>query len=351
MRDLAFNREICLGGRKLGQTAPIFIIAEAGVNHGGNLASARELIEIAQDAGADAVKFQFFKANELIVPGVEKAPYQLETTGSGETQYEMLRKLELSIEQTANLQSICKQIGITFLTTPFDEVSLAELDRLDMPAYKIASTDITNLPYLRRVAQKGKPMLLSTGMAYQAEVDLALTEIHPFNRDVVLLQCTANYPIQDDEANLAVLDTFRESYDILLGYSDHTQGIGAAPFAIPFGVKVIEKHFTLDKSLAGPDHRASLDPDEFKAFVTMVRRVETYLGSAIKMPNLSELQTRKALQKAMVASRDIAQGEILTENNLKAMRTGGKGISPAYYHNIMGQKTRQAFRKGDIIEL
>jgi len=344
-----FKKEIHIGSKTLSETSAVFIIAEAGVNHGGDMSVAQKLIDIAADAGADAVKFQAFKTEHLILNHVEKAPYQKKTTDNEESQFEMLKKLEVTKEQNFELKKYCEKRNILFLTTPFDEASLDEIDELDLPAYKIASTDTTNLLFLKKVAQKGKPIFLSTGMTYLSEIELALQTIYPYNRDVVLLQCTANYPIADDEVNLNILNTFKKSFDVLLGYSDHSIGVGAAPYAIPMGVKVVEKHFTIDKMLEGPDHRASLLPEELKEFVTVVRRVEKYLGSLVKIPNLSEIETRSLLQKCLVAKSPIKKGELFTEENIIAKRTGGHGISPIYYKEIVGNIADKDFSHDEPI--
>jgi sialic acid synthase SpsE len=312
---------------------------------------AKQLIDLAVDAEADAVKFQTFKAEHLILSDIQKAPYQKNTTDASETQFDMLKKLEVSREQNLELKQYCTKKGIVFLTTPFDEESLEEIDELDLPAYKVASTDTTNLPFLKKIAKKGKPIFLSTGMSYLSEVKLALETIHEYNKDVVLLQCTANYPIQDNEANLAVINTYRDNFDILLGYSDHSVGVGAAPFAIPMGAKVVEKHFTIDKSAKGPDHTASLSPEELIDFVMMVRRVDEYMGSSIKKPSSSEFDTRRALQKCLVANVDIEKGSMFTEDNTIAKRTGGIGISPIDYASIIGRKSHRNYKKNEVVSI
>ncbi len=346
-----FNKQIQIGSNCLSEDSPVFIIAEAGVNHGGDMAVAKKLVDVAAAAGADAVKFQAFHTESLILQGVEKAPYQQATTAKQESQFEMLKKLEMTQEQNLEIKGYCAARGILFLTTPFDERSLDELDGLDLPAYKIASTDLTNLPFLEKVARKHKPILLSTGMSYLAEVELALQAIFPHNRDVVLLQCSANYPVRDNEAHLRVISTYRTHFDLLVGYSDHSVGIGAAPYAVPMGAKVVEKHFTLDKGLPGPDHRASLDPAELKIFVETVRQIETYLGSPIKAPTLAETRTRASLQKALVAAQPIAAGEPFSADNLVGKRTGGRGISPLYFRELLGRQAPRDFAEDEIVEL
>lgn len=346
---MLFNKNLELESKTISEKSSTFIIAEAGVNHGGDLNVAKQLIDIASEAGADAVKFQAFKSENLILQNVQKAPYQQKTTSASESQIEMLKKLEVTREQNLELKRYCEEKKIIFLTTPFDEESLDELDELNLPAYKIASTDTTNLPFLKKVAKKGKPIFLSTGMSYLSEIQLALETIYEHNQDVVLLQCTANYPIENDEANLRVLDTFKNNFNLLVGYSDHTVGVGAAAFAIPMGAKVVEKHFTIDKELEGPDHRASLSPEELQEFVSLVRKVDAFMGSGVKKPNLSERQTRKSLQKCLVANCEIKEGELFSEDNIIGKRTGGVGISPIYFNDLVGRKATKNYVKDEII--
>jgi N,N'-diacetyllegionaminate synthase len=344
-----FNQKIKIGTKEISERSPVFIIAEAGVNHGGNMELAYQLIDIAANAGADAVKFQAFRTENLILENVEKADYQKNTTSKVESQFEMLKKLELSRKQYSDLKEYCAKKNILFLITPFDEGSLSELEDLGVEAYKIASTDATNLPFLKKVAKTGKPVFFSTGMCFIEEVDAAVKELGDHNKNIVLLQCTANYPIADTEANLNVITTFRNRYDILVGYSDHTVGIGAAPFAIPLGAKVLEKHFTIDKSMEGPDHLASLSPEELHNFVSQVRQVEKFLGSYDKKPTDSESGTRKSLQKCLVACKEIRQGELFTEENIIAKRTGGIGISPLRYRELIGRPASADFKTNEIL--
>jgi N-acetylneuraminate synthase len=350
MANMNFNKEIYIESKLISAISSTFVIAEAGVNHGGDMNVAKALIDLASNAGADAVKFQTFKAEHLILTDIQKAPYQKKTTDESESQFDMLKKLEITREQNLELKRHCTSKGIIFLTTPFDEESLKALDDLNLPAYKVASTDTTNLPLLKKIAKKGKPIFLSTGMSYLSEVRLALETIYEYNKDVVLLQCTANYPIQDNEANLMVINTYRDNFDILLGYSDHSVGVGAAPFAIPMGVKVVEKHFTLDRTGEGPDHAASLSPDELIDFVKTVRRVDLYMGSSVKEPSLSEQHTRKSLQKCLVASGDIRKGDVFSEDNLVAKRTGGVGVSPIEIYKLIGTKSNKSYKKDQIIK-
>lgn len=346
-----FNKSIKIGSFEITERSRSFIIAEAGVNHGGNMEVAKKLIDIAVEAKADAVKFQTFKTENVILKDIPKAPYQKKTTNSQESQFDMLKKLEVTKEQSLELEEYCSGKDIIFLTTSFDEETLAELDDFDLSAYKVASTDITNLPFLKKIAKKQKPILLSTGMAYHSEVEIALKEIYPFNKDVILLQCSANYPIRDEEVNLNVINTYKEKFDILVGYSDHSVGVGASPYAVAMGAKVIEKHFTLDKNFEGPDHKASLNPNELKQLIDEIRKVEKYLGKRTKTPTISESETRKSLQKCLVTAKEIKKGEMFTENSMVAKRTGGIGISPIYYKCILGKFASKNYRKDTIISV
>ena len=345
-----FRSTILIENRIVSKTSPVFIIAEAGVNHNGNIKLAKEMIDVAVEAGVDAVKFQSFKTDKLILPSIEKAPYQKITTSSTETQSDMLKKLELTREQTKELMDYCRRKNIIFISTPFEKMSLDELYELGVPAFKIAATDLTNIQFLRQVAEKGKPIILSAGMCYLEEVQRALETIYPINKDVILLHCTANYPINDSEANINVIRTFQETFDILVGYSDHSQGVGASPYAVAIGAKVIEKHFTLDQNMEGPDHKASVTPDELRQLVLDIRRVEKYLGDGIKMPSYSEQMTRKSLQKCLVASAEIRRGELFTTNNIVAKRTNGNGISALYYDEVINRTANRDFHVDDIID-
>lgn len=348
---LKFNTQLKFGNRVVSAENPAFIIAEAGVNHNGDINLAYKLIDAAVEAQVDAVKFQIFKTEALILEDVEKAPYQKRTTGAKTSQFEMLKKLELTIEQFEKLKKYCDDKKVMFLITPFDEESLEDLDQLDLAGYKISSTDLTNLPFLRKVAKKNKPIIISSGMSYLEEIKLALQELSRYNDQIALLHCTGNYPAKDDEINLNVFQTFKEHFDMILGYSDHTVGIGASPYTLPLGAKILEKHFTLDKSMEGPDHEASLDPEELKDYVVQIRRVETFLGSAIKAPQASEEKTRLSLQKSLVAKCHIPKGSAFSEENLIAKRCGGVGISPIRFNEIVKEVAKQDFEKNQIINL
>jgi sialic acid synthase SpsE len=347
---MKFSKEIRIGNKVVSEYHPVFVIAEAGVNHNGDIRIAKELIDVAVAARADAVKFQAFKADDLILETIEKANYQKKTTTREESQYEMLKRLEVSKKQNQELISYCQKREIIFLSTPFEEKSLNELIELDVPAIKVASTDTNNLMFLNQIARTGKPIILSTGMSYFSEVKMALEEIHPINKNVILLQCTANYPIKDNEANLNVLKSYQQAFEILVGYSDHTVGLGASPYAIPLGARVVEKHFTLDTAAAGPDHSASLSPDDLIRYVREIRRVESFLGSENKYPSYDEFYNRLSLQKCLVATRKITKGEPFTMNNIGAKRTGGKGIPPIYYKTLLEMKATRNYHVNDIID-
>ncbi len=346
---MKFEKNIQVYDKTISSQSKTFVIAEAGVNHNGDIEVAKKLIDAAGEAGADAIKFQMFKTENLILHNVEKAPYQKKTTEKNENQYEMLKGLELTKRQNQLLIDYCKEKKIIFLSTPFEKNSLDELEELDVPAFKVSATDLTNIQFLKQVAQKGKPIFLSAGMCYLEEVELALRAISAINPKVVLLQCTSNYPIQNSEANIRVINTFQKKFDMLIGYSDHSQGIGAAPYAVALGAKVIEKHLTLDKNMHGPDHKASITPDELRQLICDIRRVEQYLGDGRKMPSQSEQMTRKSLQKCFVAAKKIKRGDFFTDDNIVAKRTNGEGISALYFDSIVGKRAEKDYEENEII--
>ncbi len=347
---IMLNKNIKIAHRLISESSPCFIIAEAGVNHNGSINTAKKLIDLAVSVKADAVKFQAFSTENLILSNVEKAPYQTSTTGTGETQFEMLKKLELSFEALAELKAYCEQLGIIFLCTPFDESSLDILEKLDVQAYKIASTDLTNIAFLRKIAKTNKPIILSTGMSFMKEVGQAVNNIKVYNQNLIVLQCTGNYPMPVEEANLNVIPVYQTKFDCLVGYSDHSEGVGIAPYTIPLGVKVIEKHFTLDKDMQGPDHSASLSPEELKEFVFSVRQAELAMGTGEKQPTKSEQATRRSLQKSLVARCEIKKGEAFTELNLTAKRTGGQGISSILVDSLIGSLAERDYAPDQVIE-
>ena len=328
----------------------VYIIAEAGVNHNGEIDLAKKMVDIAANANADAVKFQAFRTEHLILSNIEKAPYQIKNTGSEQSQSEMLKRLELKNEYYKELKNYCDNKKIDFLITPFDEISLQELEEINLDTYKIASTDATNIPFLRKIAKTGKKIILSTGMCNMLEVEKAVNTILEINSKLTIMHCTANYPCDDHEVNLNVLNVYKK-FNCKLGYSDHTIGFGASLYAIPIGARVVEKHFTIDKNSSGPDHIASLNPEELIAYVKEIRKIETYLGTHKKQLTPDEIHTRKSLQKCLVANQPIIKGEIFTNENIIAKRTGGIGISPIYFDDIEGKKAIRDFNKNEIIEI
>jgi len=334
----------------IGPGQPVFVIAEAGVNHNGDLQMARALIDVAVEAGADAVKFQTFSADRLVTTDAPKAEYQLQTTGDRESQFEMLRRLELSADEHRELQSYCNERGIIFLSTPFDEEAVDLLDELGVPAFKISSGDLTNSPLLEYVASKGKPVILSTGMSELSELIEAVSVLNTAGcENPVLLHCVSNYPAVPSEVNLRAMQTMRSAFDVPVGFSDHTKGIDVAIAAVALGACVIEKHFTLDRTLFGPDHRASLEPAELRGLVRSIRRVESALGSGRKVPAPSEIETAKVARRSLVAARDIPAGATL-ERAMVVMRRPGTGLSPAMIDTVLGRRAVRDIAAGTLLD-
>lgn len=329
----------------------IFIIAEAGVNHNGDIGMAKKLVDAAKDAGADAVKFQTFRAENLVSKTALKADYQKQTTLAEESQFKMLKQLELSFGDFEELINYCSKKQIVFLSTPFDFDSINFLESTNMPIYKIPSGEITNLPYLIKTAKTKKPVIMSTGMSNLDEVGLAVKVLREYGAGAItLLHCNTQYPTPFKDANLKAMLTLKEHFGVAVGYSDHTLGIEAALAAAALGAKVIEKHFTLDKSLEGPDHQASLDPEELKVMVTSIRNIEVALGDGVKRVSNSENPNKVIVRKSIVAKREITQGEILSEDNITVKRPG-HGISPAKWFEVLGTKAIRNFCEDELIEL
>ena len=338
-------------GREIGPGQPCFIIAEAGVNHNGSLEMARQLVDAAARAGADAVKFQTFKAEKVVSPQAPKAAYQLQTTGASESQLDMVKRLELPFDAFRELYVYCQDKGIRFMSTPFDEESVDFLAELGVAVFKIPSGEITNLPFLAHVAHKGKPMIVSTGMSYLGEVEAAVRTIEEVgNRDFVLLHCVSNYPANPADVNLRAMHTLAAAFGVPVGYSDHTLGIEVAIAAVALGACVIEKHFTLDRSLPGPDHRASLEPDELAALVRGIRTVEAALGHGRKEPAASEANTTVVARRSLVAARDIPAGTVLTEEMI-AIKRPGTGLPPAMRPYLIGRTARITILAGTLLTL
>ncbi|EOC7445300.1 N-acetylneuraminate synthase [Campylobacter upsaliensis] len=327
----------------------VLIIAEAGVNHNGDINLAKKLIEQAAKAGADVVKFQTFKANSCVSVSAKKAKYQLETTAKEESQLEMIQKLELSYESHFELMKHCKKHGIAFLSTPFDLESVEFLRGLDLPYFKIPSGEITNLPYLKAVAKCKKKVLLSTGMANLGEIEAALEILRKNGtKNITLLHCNTEYPTPFEDVNLNALKTLKEAFKLEVGYSDHTEGIVASLGAVALGAVVIEKHFTLDKTMEGPDHRASLEFEELKALCKGIRELEKALGSGIKKASKSEAKNKIIARKSLVAKREIQKGEKFSEQNLTTKRPGS-GISAMRYEEYLGKRALKTYKKDELI--
>lgn len=331
----------------------VFIIAEAGVNHNGDLQLAIELIEKAAAAGADAIKFQTFRAEELVTAQAVTAAYQAANTGGEQNQFNMLKKLELNEAEHRILQQKAKECGLLFFSTAFDLKSIQFLQTLQMPCWKIPSGEITNYPYLCRIAALQQPTILSSGMASIAEIEAAISCLlsHGLNKEqLALLHCTTEYPTPWQDVNLRAMVSLARQFGITTGYSDHTQGIEVAIAAVAIGAKVIEKHFTLDRTLPGPDHQASLEPDELTQLVKSVRHIELALGDGQKRAMPSELKNISVARKSIVAAKSIVAGELFSEANLTVKRPGS-GISPMRWPEIIGQVASRDFAVDELIEL
>ena len=329
----------------------VFIIAEAGVNHNGSVELAKQLVDVAVQAGVDAVKFQTFKAENLVSKNAQKAAYQKETTDKQESQFDMIKKLELDVNTHKELISYCKVKGIMFLSTPFDHDSIDMLEELGLEIFKIPSGEITNLPYLRHIGSLSKEVILSTGMADLGEIEDALDVLITAgtNRDLItVLHANTMYPTPMEDVNLKAMQTIGTAFDIAYGYSDHTLGIEVDVAAVAMGATVIEKHFTLDKMMEGPDHKASLEPDELNAMVVAIRNIELALGSNVKRPSKSEKPNMKIARKSIVAKHTIGAGDNLTEENLTIKRPGN-GISPMRWDEILGMKALKDYEVDELI--
>lgn len=330
----------------------VIIIAEAGVNHNGSLETAKKLIDAAVDAGADYVKFQTFKANKLVTKTAKRAEYQDVNTGDKDSQYEMLKKLELSENMHEELIKYCNSKSIKFLSTGFDLDSLEYLNKLGIDLFKIPSGEITNLPYLRKIAGFKKPVVLSTGMANLQEIEDALHVLlseGANKRDITVLHCNTEYPTPMEDVNLKAMNLIGRELGVNIGYSDHTLGIEVPIAAVALGATIIEKHFTLNRKLPGPDHRASLEPEELKAMVLAIKNIEAAVsGSGLKEPSPSELKNKLVVRKSIVASKSIKRGEIFSEKNL-AIKRPGTGINPMKWDEILGTIAKRDFKTDEGI--
>lgn len=329
----------------------VFVIAEAGVNHNGSIELAKQLIDVASEAGADAVKFQTFKAENLVSKHATKAAYQRETTDNEESQFDMIKRLELDVDRHKELMDYCNQKKIMFLSTPFDHDSIELLEKMGLEVFKIPSGEITNLPYLRHIGRLDKKVILSTGMADIGEIEDALDvliEAGTKKKNITVLHANTMYPTPMEDVNLKAMQTIACTFGVEIGYSDHTLGIEVPIAAVAMGAQVIEKHFTLDKTMEGPDHRASLEPDELKAMVKAIRNIEKALGSGIKKTSLSEKPNMEVARKSIVAAREIKKGEVLSEDNL-AVKRPGNGLSPMRWDEIVGTNASRDYRQDELI--
>ena len=331
----------------------IFIIAEAGVNHNGSVEIAKKMIDVAKGAGADAVKFQTFKAERIVSVSAPKASYQKKYTAAGESQLDMVKRLELSAAAHKALMAYCRKKGIMFLSSPFDLESIDLLSNLGLKIFKIPSGEITNLPYLRKIGRLKREIIMSTGMADLGEIREALRVLTkagtPKNR-ITVLQCNTEYPTPYEDANLRAMLAIKDKLGVNVGYSDHSLGIEVPIAAAALGAGVIEKHFTLDRTMTGPDHTASVEPGELKSMVKAIRHIEAALGDGVKKASLSELKNRSIARKSIVAAVDIRKGEIFTLRNVTAKRPEG-GLSPMTWDSVIGKTAKKKFEKDEFIRL
>lgn len=328
----------------------VLIIAEAGVNHNGDLELAKKLIDAAKESGADIVKFQTAKLESLVSKSAPMAEYQKKNMQMNKSQREMLKDLILPFDNFLELAQYCERQGIAFLSTPFDIDSIHFLDDL-VKVWKVPSGEITNYPYLCEIARTGKPVIMSTGMCDLEEVKAAVRVLRENgSTEITLLHCNTEYPTPMQDVNLRAMCTLQEEFGLPVGYSDHTQGIEVPIAATAMGAAVIEKHFTLDRNMEGPDHKASLEPEELRAMVQAIRNIETALGDGIKRPSPSEMKNREVARKSIVAKKNIRRGEVFTEENLTAKRPGS-GVSPMYWNDVVGLAADRDYEPDEMIEL
>ena len=340
---------ISIHNKIIGPGQPCYIIAEAGVNHNGDVQRALALIAEAAKAGADAVKFQTFSAENLVTRTAKMAGYQVKNTGEEKSQFDMLKALELPLSAYPELQSYAGSLGIDFLSTPFDETAVDFLGKLDVPLFKVGSGDMNNHPYLRKIAVWKRPVILSTGMADLDEVLESVSVLRNAGlNEIIVLQCTTNYPAQNHEINLRAMQTLHQQTGCITGFSDHTESILAAIVSVALGASVLEKHFTLDKNLPGPDHKASLEPGELKRMITQIREAETMLGDGIKKPNPSEISIREVARKSIVSARNIPAGKIITSEDIICKRPGN-GIQPREWEKIIGKTAKEAIEEDCLL--
>ena len=345
------HAQVRIGNSIVGAGHPVFVIAEIGVNHNGDLNIAKKLIDIAIVAGADAVKFQTFTADSLATSDAPKAAYQLVTTNAEQSQLEMLRQLELSKDAHHILKEYCDEKRITFLSTPFDEDAADFLETLNVPAYKVSSGDLTNSPLIQHLSRKGKPLIVSTGMATLDEVAGAVSAAQESGcRELILLHCVSNYPAPADQINLRAMKTLQDQFLVPVGFSDHTEGIAISLAAVALGASVIEKHFTLDRNLPGPDHRASLEPAELQSLIKNIRSVEVSLGDGRKLPASGEQDTARVARRSIVAATSIKAGTKLQSESI-VLKRPGSGLPPSMLQSLLGKRVLIDIPAGTMIKL
>lgn len=329
----------------------VFIIAEAGVNHNGSVELAKKLIDAGAEAGVDAVKFQSFKAEKLVTKYASKAKYQQDTTGQQENQYDMLKKLELDYDKHKELMEYCNSKNVMFLSSPFDIESIELLNSLGLEVFKVPSGEIENTPYLKKIANLNKKVILSSGMCNLSDIEFALGILKSNGTsEISVLHCNTEYPTPMSDVNLRAMNTIKDAFKVEVGYSDHTNGIEVSIAAVAMGATIIEKHFTLDKSMPGPDHKASLDPEELRSLVSAIRNIEQALGNGIKKPSISESKNIAIGRKSIVASREIKAGEVFTEENLTIKRPG-TGVSPKMWEKVLGKTSRKNYEEDEMIDI
>jgi N-acetylneuraminate synthase len=344
------GKRIKIGDKHISKDDPCFIIAEAGINHNGDLQLAKKLVDSAKDAGADAVKFQTFKAEDVVSDKAPLVDYQIQNIGSRKTQLEMLKEYELSYGDFEELKRYCDKRRVIFLSTPHSWGAADFLEPL-VPAYKIGSADITNVPFLKHVAEKRKPVIFGTGMSTLDEVREALNAIYSSgNSEIIALHCTSRYPCPPEKVNMRAMTSMQNEVDCLVGYSDHTRGLTVPIMAVTLGAVVIEKHITIDRDLQGPDHNASLEPREFKSMVDDIRESEMSMGNSVKIPTSGEIKIRLLTRKSIVTNEDLKEGMKIKQEHLSFKRPGD-GLSPAKLNKIIGRRLKRDIKKGEKIKL
>lgn len=338
-----------IGDIFVGENEKAFIIAEAGVNHNGSLELAKKLVDKAKEAGVDAVKFQTFTSENVVTKSADMAEYQKKNTGKRQTQYEMIKKFELKKDDFRELKKYCDDKKIIFMSTPHSSKEDVDLVAKLSPAIKVGSGDLTNLPFLEYIAKKGKPVILSTGMSNLREVKEAVDTIRKYNKKLILLHCTTNYPTPIEDVNLRAMVTLKKKFNVIVGYSDHTTDVTIPAIAVAMGASVVEKHFTLDKKMEGPDHKSSLEPYELKKMVEKIRIAERAMGSGIKKPTKAEMNIMDLIRKSIVANANIRKGEKIRRDHLIIKRPG-TGIVPKYLKKVMGKTAKKDIKKDEIIK-